>query len=252
MAALRGLGLQEDRAALGAGALGQQGFREGPELHSAVLAARHQEGLLQPVAGFSGGETPAEPWPALLAEPHSSGLGPARKDCPTTRTTACPPPWPPLVTQSNKRSPAPAITQCPCTHWSRLLLGSRSPLGCPAPASVPHPWAGDSESKARAASASATPPALTTTWSNRWCPRCVCAQSPEPHKPPRRPCSSSRGECFDPGEAKGEGRLGGASPPVPAPQLLWCLTLAQLAKSRPFRNTSRARMMSGRKWSGRG
>lgn len=36
------------------------------------------------------------------------------------------------------------------------------------------------------------------------------------------------------------------------PHLLGCLTLAQLAKSHPFRKTSKARTMSGRKWRGNG
>ena len=118
VAALRGLGLQEDRAALVACALGQQGFREGPELHSAVLAARHQERLLQPAAGFRGRETPAEPWPALPAEPHRSGLPDLRRPGSLPHDWNCyvPPTPAPLVTQSNSGTPPPGIAQCPFTH----------------------------------------------------------------------------------------------------------------------------------------
>lgn len=108
VAALCGLGLQEDRATLGACALGQQGFREGPELHSAVLAARHQERLLQPAAGFRGGETPAQPCN------RAPWLRPAR---PQARTGSLPHDWncyvaptpAPLVTQSNSGTPPRGI-----------------------------------------------------------------------------------------------------------------------------------------------
>lgn len=117
---------------------------------------------------------------------------------------------------------------------SRLLLRNRSPLGCPAPASIPHPWARDSESKARAASASATPLALTATWSSRLCPRCVCAQSPEPHKPPRQPCSSSRRGCSDPGDANGEGAAGQGFPTSPCPPASVVSHLGTASKEPPL------------------
>lgn len=89
------------------------------------------------------------------------------------------------------------------------------------------------------------------TLSSKWCPRCVCAQSPEPHRPPIQPCLSSRCGCSDPGDRMGEDRGWGGRPRLGPARSLRRLTLAQLAKSHPFRNTSRARTMSGRKWSGR-
>lgn len=94
MAALRGLSLEKNRAAVWGRALGQQGFRDGPQLHSAVLAARHQEGLLQPEARCGGGETPAEPQPDQSARSSYLGLqdhGPDQIDCSRKQTAAVTP-----------------------------------------------------------------------------------------------------------------------------------------------------------------
>lgn len=155
-------------------ALGQQGFREGPELHSAVLAARHQGTcLLQPAAGFRE-ETPAQPCS------RAPWLRPAR---PQARTGSLPhglelprlPPAP-LVTQSNSGTPS-RVRFYPPT--SRLLLRNRSPLGVPCPSlcSTP-PELQTQEIGARAASASADTLALTATLTAD-CAHAVCV-CPEP------------------------------------------------------------------------
>lgn len=84
--------MQEDRAAVGGSAPGWQGFREGPELHSAVLAARHQEALLQPEANLGEREMPAEARPALWAAHRSSGpseFGPDQRDGLSRKVNCC-------------------------------------------------------------------------------------------------------------------------------------------------------------------